>query len=163
MNMHDHNAFSAIAAQLETLPLTPAERLIIMADIRSRVAASPCQSERGTIAADVALARRIHSSRSRGNEIFGARVFSDPRFEMLLDLFVSQHDGRRVSVGDLSLAASVPQTTGLRQIDKLEANGFVRRAPDGKDGRRCWVEPTERAMNGVKVLLHDLRRQANGG
>jgi len=43
------------------------------------------------------------------------------------------------AASDLALAADVPPTTGLRKLEKLEADGFVYRVPDQCDGRRSWV------------------------
>lgn len=89
----------------------------------------------------------------------GKRVMSDPKFEMLLELFIAKHEGRRDSVSDLCLSADVPQTTGLRHIERLEQDGFLRRYPDDHDRRRWWVEPTELAIKGVSAYMNELRRR----
>lgn len=81
-----------------------------------------------------------------------------PKFAMLLELFVANHEKRRVSVSDLCYSADVPQTTGLRHIDKLEKCGFLVRTDDASDGRRSLVEPTERAIAGVTAYVTELRR-----
>lgn len=169
ISTRDQAVFDRIEDQLQSLEIPAETRGAIMSGIRVEAAASRVRHEAAAraadsatdVAADVALARTLYASRSRGNRIFGAHILSDPKFEMLLDLFVSEYDGRHVSVSDLCLAADVPQTTGLRYIEKLETAGFVRRSPDPGDGRRWWIEATDRALSGVTHLMQDLRRQAN--
>lgn len=67
----------------------------------------------------VAFARHMHRTRLKANKILGAQILSDPRFEMLLELFVAHYEQRRVSITDLCAAAGAPTTTGLRHIDAL--------------------------------------------
>lgn len=72
---------------------------------------------------------------------------------MLLELYIAYHEGRGVSVSDLALAADVPPTTGLRKLEKLEADGFVYRLPDQYDGRRSWVVLAPRVLADFDLLL----------
>lgn len=150
----DPSALQAIDDELQKLKLRPQQRAAILADVRQKADANRLQCHE----LNVTMARAVHRTRLRGNQLMGGRVMSDPRFEMLLDLFVANHDGRRVSVSDLCFSADAPQTTGLRHIEKLEAGGFVRRFRDQKDGRRWWVEPEERAITGVSAYMTELRR-----
>lgn len=101
----------------------------------------------------VEFARHVHKTRLKANAIFGARILCDPKFEMLLELFVAHSDQRRVSVSGLCNAANVPQTTGLRCIETLEAQGFVARVPDALDGRRSWVEASTAALSHIRLLM----------
>lgn len=104
----------------------------------------------------VAVARRIQRTRCRANMLFGSRFLSDPRYEMLLELYVAHHEGREVSVSDLALAVDIPSTTGLRKLETLEAEGLVYRLPDRQDRRRIWVKPAPEVMSKFDVLLDQL-------
>jgi DNA-binding MarR family transcriptional regulator len=46
----------------------------------------------------------------------------------MLDLFAYSRAGRAVSISSACVAAAVPQTTALRYIGKLEAEGLVARS-----------------------------------
>lgn len=87
---------------------------------------------------------------------------SDPRYEMLLELYVAHHEGRAVSVSDLALAAGIPPTTGLRKLEKLEADGLVYRLPDRFDRRRSWVKPAPKVLNDFDQLLDELSGGVGG-
>ena len=83
--------------------------------------------------------RSLIKARASRREIFGAHLFADPAWDMLLELFALTCEGRRVSVSKLSHAAGVPGTTALRWIDKLEAECLILRSDDPHDARRVWV------------------------
>ena len=83
--------------------------------------------------------RSLIKARASRREIFGAHLFADPAWDMLLELFALTCEGRRVSVSKLSHAAGVPGTTALRWIDKLETECLILRSDDPHDARRVWV------------------------
>lgn len=152
-----HSRFDEIEYELASLDIAEADRAEIMREVRVKAAQSVADRERRDLAINVALARKIHRSRLRANDLIGARILCDPKFEMLLEMFVNHHEGRKLCIGDLCLSANVPQTTGLRHMEKLEAHGFLKRFADPLDGRRWWVEPTPRALDGISAVLNDLR------
>lgn len=98
-------------------------------------------------------ARLIHRARLQGNKIFNAKIMSDPKFEMLLELYVANFDQRRLSLGDLCAATTVPLSTALRHVETLEAQGFLTRAPDPFDARRWLVAPTEKTLYDMEALM----------
>lgn len=151
------SALDEIDQELQALDLPSDQRAAILADVRAKATARREVVAKSARELNVALARSIHRTRLKGNSLIGGRVMCDPGFEMLLDLFVANDDDRRVSVGDLCLSADAPPTTGLRHIEKLERDGFLRRRPDLRDGRRWWVEPTPRAIDGVTAYMDELR------
>jgi len=85
--------------------------------------------------------------------IFKADLFSDPAWEMLLDLAVAEASGRWVSVTSLCLASGVSTTTALRRIDDLQEAGFVERFPDEADRRRIIVRLTEAGRTRMKTFV----------
>lgn len=76
---------------------------------------------------------------------------------MLLDLFVAEYAGRKVSVSSACLAAvGVLLSTALRWLSKLEAKGLVVRRPDEQDARRTHVMLTDDAIERIHSLLQIL-------
>lgn len=84
--------------------------------------------------------RGVLRQRSRRANYFRARLFSDPAWDMLLELYAADLDQQRISVGGLCLGGHVPLTTGLRWIRVLETEGLLRRRADPLDRRRVYVE-----------------------
>lgn len=82
-----------------------------------------------------------------------ANVLEEPGWDILLDLFVAQIQGRRVSVTSACLAACVPVSTALRYVGLLEESGLVCRRPDERDGRRSHLVLTNRGVEAMSVFL----------
>ena len=96
------------------------------------------------------FAARLRRVRMRRNEIFGAPLFRDPAWDMLLELFVANERGVCLSVSSVCYASGVPMTTALRQLTRLEEQGLIEREGDRGDNRRCFVRPTARAIAGME-------------
>jgi CheY-like chemotaxis protein/predicted transcriptional regulator len=94
-----------------------------------------------------AMFLRMLRVRAARRHFFESMLFSDPCWDMLLDLMAARVTGKQVSVTSVCLAADIPPTTGLRRIEDLVKAGFVRRTPDPIDGRRTFVELTEQGVS----------------
>lgn len=91
---------------------------------------------------------------------FTARLFADPAWDMLLDLYVTGERQRPVAVSELGLAADIPPTTALRWVEKLQTERLIQRVRDPADARRKHVRLTPSA----KMAMDDYLRQVlNGG
>jgi DNA-binding MarR family transcriptional regulator len=97
-------------------------------------------------AAALVAARQAYAARRLRDRLFGERLFSDPAWDLLLDLFIAHGDKRQVSVKSACIASSVPQTTALRYIAHLVERGLVQRAAHPADARIKFLELTERAV-----------------
>ena len=86
----------------------------------------------------VIRARRHRDAHFR--QALGADLFADPAWDMLLDLFASKLEKKRVAVSSLCIAAAVPPTTALRWIKTLTDHKIVLRDADPQDGRRVYIE-----------------------
>ena len=95
---------------------------------------------------------RMRRLRLKRNEVIGARLFRDPAWDMLLDLFASHERGERVSAIALSLSSGVPQSTALRTIQRLEEQGLIVREGDPDDLRRSWVRATPEVLSGIATM-----------
>ena len=85
---------------------------------------------------DADFVRSIIRMRRLRDETFGASLFADPAWDMMLDLLAAQLENRHVSVSSLCLAAAVPPTTALRWIALMEREGVIQREADPSDRRR---------------------------
>lgn len=81
-------------------------------------------------------------------------LFADPAWDMLLDLFASSAEGRRVSVSSACLASGVATSTALRWVSELEDAGCVARHPDPTDGRRTFLTISPQAADAVERWLN---------
>jgi DNA-binding MarR family transcriptional regulator len=84
--------------------------------------------------------RQMLKERRERDNVFGADLFGEPAWDMLLDLFVAAEERKMVSVSSLCIAASVPSTTALRWIGNLTARGIIHRTADPTDRRRIFLE-----------------------
>ena len=85
------------------------------------------------------LVRSTIWARGRRRSFLSAELFTDPAWDMLLELFVSFLEQRRTSISKLAQASEVPGTTALRWIGRLEEERLIVREPDKLDGRRVFV------------------------
>ena len=72
---------------------------------------------------------------------------------MLLDLYISDAESRRLSVSALCLGSQGPQTTALRYVPLFCEGGLARRVADPVDARRHFVELTEQGRNAMQRAL----------
>ena len=96
---------------------------------------------------------RTRRLRLKRNELFGAPLFRDPSFDMLLELFATHQRGEEISVTSLCYASGVPATTALRHLGQLEKHGLIVRDGDEHDQRRSRVWPTPKAIAGVEAIF----------
>jgi CheY-like chemotaxis protein len=101
--------------------------------------------------------RALVAARADRDTIFKTGMFSDPAWDMLLDLALSEATGRPISVTSLCIASGAPTTTALRRIDDLAEAGFIKRVPDPADRRRILVSLTQAGRDRMDKFL---QRQA---
>ena len=97
-----------------------------------------------------ASVRRLLAARRLRNQYIGKDLFTDPAWDMLLDLWAARLEGKQVSVSSLCIAAGVPATTALRWIGVLADRNLVERQPDANDKRRMYVELTDAAVTALE-------------
>lgn len=111
----------------------------------------PSSEERARFVRD-----HIRQRRARA-DIFPADFFSDPVWDMLLDLYAAHYEGHSVSVSSLCIAAAVPATTALRWIKTLTAKGIFVRSRDEHDGRRVYVDLSQDALQSLDRYFDGLQ------
>jgi DNA-binding MarR family transcriptional regulator len=109
---------------------------------------------------DPRLLRLIIKQRRLRDRFFADGLFSDPAWDMLLDLTAARAEHKRVSVTSLCLASAVPSTTALRWIAELVDIGLVERTADTTDRRRAFVALTDRGADAMARYFAKLAASA---
>lgn len=130
-----------------SLRLGPDDLAILEGREKDRGAPAPTK----TRLREVAL--RIYKARRLRNRIFDQELFGEPAWDMLLALYCLPDGGERLSVTALSLTADVPQTTGYRWQTVLIERGLVERVADKMDGRRQFVNLTDKGRTLLEKYL----------
>lgn len=105
--------------------------------------------------------RTIIKLRRLRDRHFDPELFADPAWDMMLDLMASRAEHSRVSVSSLCIAAAVPATTALRWIKTLTDQGVFLRVADPTDGRRVFIELSDKAAADIVRYFSAMRK--NGG
>lgn len=98
---------------------------------------------------DPRLVRAMIAQRQARAKFFDAELFSDPAWDMLLDLTAAHAEHQRVSVTSLCIAAGVPATTALRWIKQMVDTGVFERVADASDKRRAFIALSERSVDAM--------------
>lgn len=107
-------------------------------------------------AAEASWLRGLLRARVRRGIFFSPRLFADPAWDMLLELYTAQLEQKRVSVSSLGIASGVPPTTALRWIAELQKDGFITKSKDPLDARRTFVELSRVGSRAMRDYLASL-------
>jgi DNA-binding MarR family transcriptional regulator len=109
---------------------------------------------------DPRLVRRIIRQRQMRGRFFDRELFSDPAWDILLDLAAARAEHVRVSITSACIASGVPPTTALRWITQMIDAGLLERVQDDVDRRRAFVALTDRAAEAMARYFAELGRSA---
>src|SRR5215207_6253292 len=104
----------------------------------------------GPVARKRAALSELKTMRRLRSQYFPAELFSDPCWEMLLDLYDAALVGAEVTVTSLGAASGVPQTTALRRMETLQAHHLIVRNEDRADKRRTIIKLSDAGMQAVE-------------
>ncbi len=104
-------------------------------------------------AAVLERARREYAACEMRWSRLGPSISSDPAWNILLDLLISEIVGTRLSVTAVCVGARSSSTTGIRYISMLQSEGLLDRVPDAHDRRRTYVQLTQAGRQTVCELL----------
>lgn len=111
----------------------------------------------------LAFARSFIKSRQCRADFLDPELFSDPAWDILLDLTCARLEGQPVPVSSACAAAQVPMTTALRHIRNLVDCGLVKRWQDPDDRRRDLLELEEQTLVAMtQYLTTTWHRLGNG-
>lgn len=74
--------------------------------------------------------------------VFGDNLFSDPAWDILLELYAAQLGARVMSLSDLAKATDTPLSTTERWIAALAERGLVKSTTDPKDSADVKIQLT---------------------
>lgn len=101
----------------------------------------------------VAPVELVANLRARRNALFGADLFGEPGWDMLLELYRAKIESRRLSIKSLAIASGAPATTAGRYITMLIDGGLAERTDDPGDGRRALIAITRKGFTKMDELL----------
>jgi hypothetical protein len=111
----------------------------------------------GSQSSVLAAAAEACAARRKLYGLFGRRLFCDPSWDILLELFVSTLEGRKVTVSTACMAACAPTTTALRHIAYLVQENLVVRRPHPADARSTYLELTDQAITKLSQYFSESR------
>lgn len=101
----------------------------------------------------LARAKRAYARTTKRRQLLGDKLFFNPAWNILLDLFISENDGKRVSVTAVCIGSQSSTGTALRYAAMLVDAGLVGRLADATDGRRSYMHLTEVGWRLMQELL----------
>lgn len=102
----------------------------------------------------LARAQQVIANRRRRHDIFGAAMFGEPAWDMLLSLY-SRDTGERQTLSRLSELAGTTKTTALRSLDYLEKEQLVTREAHPTHRRAAFIHLTNKGRNAVELYLSE--------
>lgn len=99
------------------------------------------------------LIRKTIAFRQQRNEYFGSELFSDPAWDIILELTLAKLQGVPVPISSACAAASAPFTTAYRHIGNLVDHRMVRRWKDPLDQRRVLLELEDDTHSAISDFL----------
>lgn len=139
--MSEHAAPPGNAKRLRTL----AEQLLALAEVRS-----DSHHDDAALGALAAVAYEARRARAR---YLPAALFSEPAWDMLLDLFAADFEHREVPTTSLCIASTAASTTALRYIDILEKAGLIERRLNPRDNRVTLIRLTSEGRRKMRAYL----------
>lgn len=103
------------------------------------------------------ITRKLVRMREQRGQFLNPALFSDPMWDILLDLTSARLEQKTVPVSSVCQAAGVPMSTALRQIRSLVDMGLIRRWSDPLDRRRDLLAINDEAMDAMRQYLTYLR------
>lgn len=121
----------------------------VISNLAERLEALEANSTESMFADPLAMAPLASAMQRARQAAFPEGYFADPSWEILLDLFQSKRENKKLIVSDLGLSADIAQTTVLRHLNRLVDDGFVSREDHPFDRRKSLVRLTDHGSNVV--------------
>jgi DNA-binding MarR family transcriptional regulator len=87
------------------------------------------------------------------DEVMGRGLFSDPAWDILLELYAARLGQRRMTLNELARSIGAPQSTVARWITVLTDKGLVIALTEADEAVRLWVELSAEGDAAMKRLV----------
>jgi hypothetical protein len=101
----------------------------------------------------IAYARYLLGGRQRRTSALPEIELGDHSWDMLLDLFVLEGEGRSTSISSVCVGSGAPATTALRHLTRLVELGHIHREKDSNDARRTFVRLSPDMRGRIQAFL----------
>ncbi|GEM_PF-1051667 len=95
----------------------------------------------------VDIAKYQYRSRRVREQYFGRKLFGEPAWDMLLELYASELNDENISTSNLILSSLSPTSTALRWIKYMEDSGLVTKKSSHLDGRVQYQRITKNGFD----------------
>ena len=109
----------------------------------------------------VGLAKALERGRHERELFFPPGLFGEPAWSLLLDLFVAHHEGRVLNTSGACFGANVPQTTGLRWLEKLDSAGLIERQPHPQDTRFVMIRLSAEGLARMTESMRNMQQRVD--
>ncbi|HUG80148.1 MAG TPA: helix-turn-helix domain-containing protein [Bryobacterales bacterium] len=92
--------------------------------------------------------------RDARNEILGKHLFSDPAWDILLELYAARLGGRSMSLQELVQAVEAPRSTVERWLTALERAGLTTTSADPAEATRIQIILTAEGASKMERLAN---------
>jgi hypothetical protein len=87
---------------------------------------SPAAAVHGT----VERIRDAQGRRKSRDRLFGVQMFGEPPWDIMIELFIADCEGRQASIGDLCDSSLLERSTVMRWLQILEMENILTRTPN---------------------------------
>lgn len=101
------------------------------------------------------LAQRIYAARRKRDATLPKRIFGEPSWDILLDLFIAASSGHPVKISSVCVACALPAVTAMRWLTVLHDEGLIECLEDEDAGQISHV----RLSDGGLQLMRDMLSQ----
>lgn len=124
------------------------------AENRLEVTDKESEEPSATPAQQIRLLRQVYNLRRLRSRLLPSKLFAEPSWDMLIDLYIADLQGRQISTSSACIASSTTASTGLRHLAMMQSLGLVERRCDPRDGRRIFVSLTPSARTAMHRWVH---------
>jgi len=102
------------------------------------------------------FARQLLAGRKQRDRYFDPVLFSNPAWDILLNLYVADAEGRRLNVLESCTASTVPQGVALRWLGLFKQEEMVIEMPDPARPRHTVIRLTDQTRLTISSYLGSL-------
>ena len=96
--------------------------------------------------------RSLLLARRARDAILGEELFSDPGWDVLLELYAARLSGRETSVSELASAIRTPPSIVARWVDTLSKHGLTTAPPERSNSASAVVSLTDEGLSKLEHL-----------